>query len=64
MRKEADSMPTVDSLDIQISAQATKASASLDKLTEKLDTLSASLNKVSVAIFPIFPVQRKHFLTE
>lgn len=40
-------MATVDSLDIKISAQANSASASLDKLVGKLNTLSSSLNKIN-----------------
>ncbi len=43
-------MATVDSLDIQISAQATKASASLDKLVGKLNTLSTSLSGISTNV--------------
>lgn len=40
-------MPTVDSLDIQISAQANKASASLTTLINRLDRVSASLSGVN-----------------
>ena len=40
-------MPTVDSLDIQISAQANKASASLTTLINRLDRVSASLSSVN-----------------
>ncbi len=41
-------MTTVDSLDIKISAQANSASASLDKLAAKLNTLSGAINKINV----------------
>ncbi len=40
-------MPIVDSLDIQLSAQATKANAALDNLVNKLDAISASLGRVN-----------------
>lgn len=40
-------MPTVDTLDIQISAGAEKAEKALTNLTNKLDTLSGGLKKVS-----------------
>ncbi len=40
-------MATVDSLDIKISAQANSASASIDKLVGKLNTLSSSLNRIN-----------------
>ena len=41
-------MPTnVDSLSIQISAEAKNAEASLNKLVSKLDTLSASLGRIN-----------------
>ncbi len=40
-------MPTVDSLDIQISAESKKAAASLDNLCKKLDRVSASLSGVN-----------------
>ena len=40
-------MATVDSLDIQISAQASKASSSLDNLVSKLNTLSTSLSRIN-----------------
>lgn len=42
-------MATVDSLNIQISAQANSASASIDKLSTKLDTLSTSLNSINAS---------------
>lgn len=40
-------MATVDSLDIQISAEVKKASASIDSLVKKVDRLSASLSGVN-----------------
>ncbi len=40
-------MATIDSLDIRISAQANSASASLDKLAQKLNTLSSSLSRIN-----------------
>ena len=41
-------MPTtVDSLDIQISAESKKASAAIDNLVKKLDRVSASLSGVN-----------------
>ena len=40
-------MATVDSLDIQMSAQASKASSSLDNLVSKLNTLSNSLSRIN-----------------
>ncbi len=40
-------MATVDSLNIQITAQANSASASIDKLSKKLNTLSVSLNSIN-----------------
>lgn len=40
-------MATVDSLDIQISAQTTKANKSIDSLVAKLNTLSASLGNIN-----------------
>lgn len=40
-------MATVDSLDIRISAQASKASSSLDNLVSKLNTLSTSLSRIN-----------------
>lgn len=40
-------MATVDSLDIQISAEVNKANASLTTLINRLDTVSASLSGVN-----------------
>ena len=40
-------MPTVDSLDIQISAESKKASVAIDNLVKKLDRVSASLSGVN-----------------
>ncbi len=40
-------MATIDSLDIKISAQANSASASIDKLVGRLNTLSSSLNRIN-----------------
>lgn len=40
-------MATVDSLDIQINTSAQKAGANIDKLVGKLNTLSASLNRIN-----------------
>ncbi len=48
MRKEVESMAEIDSLSIKISAEASKASASLDELVGKLNTLSTSLSGISV----------------
>lgn len=42
-------MATVDSLNIQITAQANSASASIDKLSKKLNTLSVSLNSINAS---------------
>ena len=39
---------TIDSLEIEINAQATKANNALDKLASKLETLSSSLGKLNV----------------
>ena len=48
-------MPTnVDSLSIQISAEAKNAEASLNKLVSKLDTLSASLGRINSSNFSSF----------
>ena len=48
-------MPTnVDSLSIQISAEAKNAEASLNKLVSKLDTLSASLGRINSSNFSTF----------
>lgn len=47
MLKKGESMATVDSLDIQISAQVNKANASIDLLSKKLDRLSVSLSGVN-----------------
>ncbi len=41
-------MATIDSLDIQISAQANKASYSIDKLVGKLNALSGAINDINV----------------
>ena len=48
-------MPTnVDSLSIQISAEAKNAEASLNKLVSKLDALSASLGRINSSNFSTF----------
>lgn len=49
MKRKRKEWQTVDSLDIQISAEAKTTSATLDKLAGKLDVLATSLNKIDVS---------------
>lgn len=44
-------MSSIDTLDIQISASAQKASKAIDTLVGKLDTLSGTLSKISIGNF-------------
>lgn len=44
-------MSSIDTLDIQISASAQKASEAIDKLVSKLGTLSGALSKISIGNF-------------
>lgn len=48
-KKAGAEMATVDSLNIQISAQANRASASIDKIVGNLNTLSASLRSINAS---------------